>query len=81
MVKYFIYILYNCLIDKKNYVTIYRILVKKINRYQYKLTNKKFIARFQWMEKEAIANDKALQNMTLQEMDVLWNLAKKKLSN
>lgn len=44
------------------------------------LTNKKFIARFMWMEAEAIQRKKQLQNMTLAEMDVLWTEAKKSLA-
>lgn len=41
------------------------------------LTNKKFIGRFQWMETAAAADGRSLQAMTLEEMDVLWNKAKK----
>ncbi|MEZ5009863.1 MAG: nucleoside triphosphate pyrophosphohydrolase [Chitinophagales bacterium] len=44
------------------------------------LTNKKFIARFMWMETEALQRKKLLQNMTLAEMDVLWTEAKKSLA-
>lgn len=40
-------------------------------------TNKKFIKRFQYLESKAKANGKALQDMTLAEMDVYWNEAKK----
>jgi len=40
-------------------------------------TNKKFIKRFQYLEEKAKANGKALQDMTLAEMDVYWNEAKK----
>jgi len=40
-------------------------------------TNKKFIKRFQFLESKAKANGKALQDMTLAEMDVYWNEAKK----
>jgi XTP/dITP diphosphohydrolase len=43
------------------------------------LTNKKFIQRFQWMENKAAEDHKLLQDMSLAEMDVLWNLAKTKL--
>jgi len=39
-------------------------------------TNRKFIARFQWMEAHAKANRLDLQNMTLVELDLLWNMAK-----
>ncbi len=39
-------------------------------------TNKKFISRFQQIEKEATATGKNLQEMTLEEMDDLWNKAK-----
>lgn len=39
-------------------------------------TNKKFIKRFQYLETKAKENGKALQNMTLAEMDVYWNEAK-----
>ena len=41
-------------------------------------TNKKFIMRFQYLEEKAKENGKALQDMTLAEMDVYWNEAKKK---
>ena len=37
------------------------------------LTNKKFIYRFTQMEQKAFATGKSLQEMTLQEMDSLWN--------
>lgn len=40
-------------------------------------TNKKFIKRFQYLEEKAKESGKALQDMTLAEMDVYWNEAKK----
>ncbi len=40
-------------------------------------TNLKFIKRFQYLENAAKNNDKALSEMTLAEMDVYWNEAKK----
>lgn len=40
-------------------------------------TNKKFIKRFQFLEEKAKENGKALQDMSLAEMDVYWNEAKK----
>lgn len=40
-------------------------------------TNKKFIKRFQYLEDRARENNKALSEMTLAEMDVYWNEAKK----
>jgi XTP/dITP diphosphohydrolase len=39
-------------------------------------TNKKFIYRFQWMEEQASLMGKKLQEMTLGEMDQLWNTSK-----
>ena len=39
-------------------------------------TNKKFIKRFQYLEKQAIAEGKQLSEMTLAQMDVHWNKAK-----
>jgi XTP/dITP diphosphohydrolase len=39
-------------------------------------TNKKFIRRFQWMEEHATLSGKKLQEMTLAEMDQLWNISK-----
>jgi XTP/dITP diphosphohydrolase len=39
-------------------------------------TNKKFIYRFQWMEDQASLLGKKLQDMTLGEMDQLWNISK-----
>jgi XTP/dITP diphosphohydrolase len=41
------------------------------------LTNKKFISRFTQMEQRAITKGHTLDNMTLQEMDALWNEIKK----
>lgn len=41
-------------------------------------TNKKFIQRFQYIEKRAAATGKKLADMTLAEMDVYWNEAKVK---
>ncbi|UCJ08323.1 nucleoside triphosphate pyrophosphohydrolase [Chitinophaga pendula] len=40
-------------------------------------TNKKFIRRFQLMEAAAAANGKRLGEMTLDEMDEIWNQVKK----
>ena len=40
-------------------------------------TNKKFIKRFQYLEAKASELNKSLQDMTLAEMDVFWNEAKK----
>jgi XTP/dITP diphosphohydrolase len=40
-------------------------------------TNKKFIKRFQYLEQKAKENGRELQDMTLAEMDVYWNEAKK----
>ncbi|WP_276132798.1 nucleoside triphosphate pyrophosphohydrolase [Polluticoccus soli] len=39
-------------------------------------TNKKFIRRFQYIEDLAREQGKSLNNMTLEEMDALWNQAK-----
>ena len=39
-------------------------------------TNRKFIARFNWLEAKAKEQGKALKDMTLEEMDALWNEAK-----
>ncbi len=43
-------------------------------------TNQKFIKRFRYIEEQALLSGKELQNMTLAEMDALWNEAKEKLS-
>ncbi|MNF16980.1 Nucleoside triphosphate pyrophosphohydrolase/pyrophosphatase MazG [compost metagenome] len=40
-------------------------------------TNKKFIKRFQYLESKATELGKQLSDMTLAEMDVFWNEAKK----
>lgn len=40
-------------------------------------TNKKFIKRFQYLEKKAKENGKPMKDMTLAEMDVYWEEAKK----
>jgi XTP/dITP diphosphohydrolase len=42
-------------------------------------TNKKFIKRFQYLENKAHESGKSLKDMTLAEMDVYWNEAKKNL--
>lgn len=39
-------------------------------------TNKKFIHRFTLMEEQALQNGKDLNDMTLQEMDAIWNIIK-----
>ncbi len=39
-------------------------------------TNKKFITRFQYLEKKAAEQNKKLKDMTLGEMDVFWEEAK-----
>lgn len=39
-------------------------------------TNKKFIRRFNYVEEAAISQGKQLKDMTLEEMDSLWNEAK-----
>jgi MazG family protein len=39
-------------------------------------TNKKFIHRFTQMEQKALTSGKSLQNMTLEEMDAIWNTIK-----
>jgi len=40
-------------------------------------TNKKFIKRFQYVEENAKKLHKPLKDMTLEELDVFWNNAKK----
>jgi len=40
------------------------------------VTNKKFIQRFTQMEEKALASGRDLHNMTLQEMDAIWNQIK-----
>ncbi len=40
-------------------------------------TNKKFISRFTKMEETALQDGKALQDMTLEEMDSIWNKIKR----
>jgi MazG family protein len=40
-------------------------------------TNRKFIDRFTRMEKVALSSGKPLQDMTLEEMDSIWNIIKK----
>lgn len=41
-------------------------------------TNRKFAARFNYLESQTIAKGKDLKNMTLAEMDEIWEEAKKK---
>ena len=40
-------------------------------------TNKKFKKRFEYLEKETIAQGKSLHDMSLEEMDVYWKAAKR----
>jgi XTP/dITP diphosphohydrolase len=40
-------------------------------------TNKKFIYRFTQLEQQALAKGKNLTDMTLEEMDAIWNEIKK----
>jgi uncharacterized protein YabN with tetrapyrrole methylase and pyrophosphatase domain len=40
-------------------------------------TNKKFIRRFTAVENAAAAQNKTMHDMSLQEMDALWNEVKK----
>lgn len=40
-------------------------------------TNRKFISRFNYLEKQAAEAGKSLRDMTLAEMDEIWNEAKK----
>ena len=42
-----------------------------------KKTNRKFRERFKYIEKELKSNGKSLENSSLEEMDALWNQAKK----
>lgn len=42
------------------------------------LTNQKFIRRFNYVEDNAVSQGKSLKDMTLPEMDKLWNEAKEK---
>lgn len=44
-------------------------------------TNKKFIQRFKLLENIAAEKDLQLANLTLAEMDELWNIAKKQIKN
>ena len=39
-------------------------------------TNKKFINRFQFIEEKALLQGRSLKDMTLEEMDKIWNEAK-----
>lgn len=41
------------------------------------ITNKKFVSRFRKMEEMAISSGKQISNMTLSEMDGIWNQIKK----
>ncbi len=41
-------------------------------------TNKKFIKRFNYLEENTMKKGQSLQSMTLDEMNVIWNEAKKK---
>ncbi len=43
-------------------------------------TTNKFIRRFEYIEKESSKSGKKLEDMTLKEMDMLWEKAKKELS-
>lgn len=41
------------------------------------MTNQKFIRRFNYVEDHSVKQDKSLKDMTLEEMDKLWNEAKR----
>ena len=41
-------------------------------------TNQKFIRRFNYLEDHTIKEGKNLKDMSLDEMDAIWNEAKKK---
>ena len=41
------------------------------------LTNQKFIRRFNYLEEHTIKEGKSLKDMSLEEMDRIWNEAKK----
>jgi tetrapyrrole methylase family protein / MazG family protein len=43
------------------------------------MTNNKFIERFKYIEKQAVKNNKQLNDMTLEEMDVYWEQSKIKI--
>jgi XTP/dITP diphosphohydrolase len=43
-------------------------------------TNRKFISRFQYLEKAAASNDQRLADLTLAQMDVYWEQAKQRLT-
>lgn len=45
------------------------------------MTNQKFMRRFNYVEEKAKEKDKSLKEMTLREMDELWNEAKKQENN
>lgn len=45
------------------------------------MTNQKFTRRFNYVEEKAKEKGKSLKNMTLREMDELWNEAKKQENN
>ena len=40
-------------------------------------TNQKFIRRFNYVEQQTLQQGRSLKDMTLEEMDALWNEAKK----
>ena len=42
------------------------------------LTNQKFIRRFNYLEEHTIKQGKNLKDMTLEEMDAIWNEAKRR---
>jgi XTP/dITP diphosphohydrolase len=44
------------------------------------ITNKKFIARFTQMEEMALSKGKNLNDMSLEEMDSIWNEIKQQRS-
>ncbi|MBQ5697569.1 MAG: nucleoside triphosphate pyrophosphohydrolase, partial [Muribaculaceae bacterium] len=45
------------------------------------MTNRKFISRFNYLEAKANAMGRSLKEMTLAEMDEIWNEAKKLENN
>ena len=45
------------------------------------LTNRKFIARFNYIEEQAVASGRTIRELTLEEMEQLWQQAKTAVKN
>ena len=67
--------------SENSMITVVDVFMLGIKALQYQSKkrkgNKKFISRFTAMEEKALAGGKKLDEMTLEEMDAIWNEIKR----